>query len=52
MNQYDPLNDEARGAYAEPTYQIFAFESSDLILTSGGAEDSIGGGDDFGGDGY
>ncbi len=51
MNQYNRLNDEARDAYSEPNYQIFAFESSDLILTSGGArepDDDDWGNDDWG----
>lgn len=42
MNQYNRLNDEARDAYSEPNYQIFAFESSDLILTSGDRENEYG----------
>ena len=45
MNQYNRLNDEARDAYSEPTYQIFAFETSDLMDLSdgrGGSEENDG----------
>ncbi len=42
MNERHIQSEESRESYSAPTYQVFSFETSDLLQTSGVGEANLG----------